>query len=128
MTKSIYRKTETLSSVAAGQTGETEPILHGYGHIRAFQIEAACQSSSFDLILFDKQGSEEGSINEVYRVESVEGSLVDDEFYAGGRLIFNSDATSAEQLYAKVKNNDQQSATGPIALRMYFSTVAHSRA
>lgn len=128
MTKSIYRQTETLSSVAAGQTGETEAILHGYGHIRAFQIETACQSADFDLILFDKQGAEEGSINEVYRVENIAGNLVDDEFYSGGRLMFNSDESPSEQLYAQVINNDQENATGPIALRIYFSTVAHSEA
>ncbi len=31
-----------------------------------------------------------------------------------------------ERLYAKIKNNDQQNATGPISLRLYFVNVAHS--
>ena len=127
MEKTIYRQTETLSSVAAGATGEIETIMDGFGHVRLLQIEVACSSTDFDLTVFDKQGAAEGSINEGYRVENVNKNLVDDEFYAGGRLVFNSDTTPMERLYAKIKNNDQANATGAISLRLYFTAVAHSK-
>jgi len=127
MEKTIYRQTETLSSVGAGATGEIETIMDGYGHVRLLQVEAACASTDFGLTVFDKQGAADDSINEVYRVENVSKNLVDDEFYAGGRLVFNSDTTPTERLYGKVKNNDQANATGPISLRLYFTTVAHSK-
>ncbi|RLC45416.1 MAG: hypothetical protein DRH70_07555 [Candidatus Coatesbacteria bacterium] len=126
MEKTIYRQTETLSSVAAGATGSVEAILNGFGHVRLLQVEAVCGSSDFDLYLLDKEDGAQGSINEVYHAANVDQKVLDDEFYAGGRLAFNSDTTPVERLYAKVKNNDQQNATGPISLRLYFTTVAHS--
>ncbi len=127
MEKTIYRQVETLANVAAGATGEIESIMDGYGHVRLLQVEAACSSTDFDLMVFDKQGAAESGINEVYRVENANINLVDDEFYAGGRLVFNSDTAPTERLYVKVKNNDQTNATGPISLRLYFTTVAHSK-
>ena len=126
MEKTIYRQIETLASVGAGAIGEIEAIMDCYGHVRLLQIEVACASTDFDLMIFDKQGAAESSINEVYRVENVNKNMVDDEFYAGGRLVFNSDTTRTEGLYAKVKNDDQENPTGPISLRLYFTTVAHA--
>ena len=90
------------------------------------QIEAACSSTDFDLMIFDKQDGAENSINEAYRVANIDSKVVDDEFQAGGRLVFNSDTSPAERLYVKVKNNDQSNATGAISLRIYFTAVAHS--
>jgi len=126
MEKTIYRQTETLASVAAGATGETETIMNGFGHVRLLQVEVACASTDFDLTVFDKQGAAQNSLNEVYRAENVNKNLVDDKFYAGGRLVFNSDAAQKDKLYTKIKNNDQSNATGAISLRFYFTTVAHS--
>jgi len=126
MEKTVYRQTETLSSVAAGATGSVETILDGFGHVRLLQVEAACGSTDFDLHILDKEDGAQSSINEVYQAANVDQKLLDDEFYAGGRLAFNSDTTSAERLYVKVKNNDQVNATGPISLRLYFTNVAHS--
>lgn len=126
MERSILRQTETLDSVGAGATGEMTPILDGYAHVRMLQVEAACQSSDFDLMIYDRQDGEDGSINEIYRAEGVEGHLVDDEFYSGGRLFFNSDTEPKRRFYARVRNNDQSQATGPITLRLYFFTVPHS--
>ena len=126
MEKTIHRQSETLASVGAGATGAIETIMECYGHVRIVQVEVACSSTDFDLMIFDKQGAGENSINEAYRVENINGKLVDDDFPAGGRLVFNSDTSPAERLYAKVKNNDQSNATGAISLRLYFTTVAHS--
>ncbi|HUT04244.1 MAG TPA: hypothetical protein VM163_10175 [bacterium] len=126
MEKTVYRQTETLTSVAAGGTGSVETILDGFGHVRLLQVEAACGSTDFDLHILDKEDGAQGSINEVYQAANVDQKLLDDEFYAGGRLAFNSDTTPAERLYVKVKNNDQVNATGPISLRLYFTNVAHS--
>lgn len=116
------RVSEILASVPAASAMATNvAIMDGIGECQVLQIEVACISDDFTLVIFDSEGSPIGmahGIHEVFRNAAIDRHTIYDAFFSGGRLWRNVDGVNC--FWAHVTNDDAVHATAPIELRISF--------
>lgn len=105
-----------LANVGTSATGSEEELADIAAQGRIKQIRCACNSTDFDLQIFNKTGGTVNTINEIFKTET-ENLLYDE--YGLDVNYRNADTTFGGSLYAKVKNDDGGNATGTIYLEIY---------
>ena len=110
----------SLANVGTNSTGAEQKLakIASKGTIK--QIRAYSSSDDFDISIRNKAASAAGSINEILSITGIDNKY---DVYGLDINYRNDDTTIEGALYAVVKNDDADTATGVVHLELYVEVL-----
>ena len=124
MTIRIYERSciqeFTFSNIAADSTGGGPLDFESATGQNIFNgilrgVSVACDSTDFDVSIRTKSNAQENTVDEIYRVTTIDRYRSDDNLFQGW---VNNDPTNTSKLYLTLTNADPAKATGVVTVKV----------